>query len=44
MHVLFVEDEAKIASFVQAGLKEQGFVVDYGDNGDERYVRAMSNA
>ena len=44
MHVLFLEDEAKIASFVQAGLKEQGFVVDYCDNGDEGYVRAMDNA
>lgn len=41
MHILFVEDEAKIANFVQAGLKEQGFVVDYSDNGDEGYIRAM---
>jgi two-component system, OmpR family, response regulator len=43
MHILFVEDEAKIASFVQAGLKEQGFVVDYCDHGDEGYGRAMAN-
>lgn len=43
MHVLFVEDEAKIANFVQAGLKEQGFVVDYCDNGDEGYTRALDN-
>ena len=43
MHVLFVEDESKIANFVQAGLKEQGFVVDYCDNGDEGYIRAMDN-
>jgi two-component system, OmpR family, response regulator len=41
MHILFVEDEAKIANFVQAGLKEQGFVVDYCDNGNEGYERAM---
>jgi two-component system OmpR family response regulator len=41
MHVLYVEDEAKIADFVRAGLKEQGFVVDYRDNGDEGYVLAM---
>jgi DNA-binding response OmpR family regulator len=41
--VLFVEDEAKIANFVQAGLKEQGFVVDYCDNGDEGYLRALDN-
>jgi DNA-binding response OmpR family regulator len=43
MHVLFVEDESKIASFVQAGLKEQGFVVDYCDNGDEGYSRAIDH-
>lgn len=43
MHVLFVEDEAKIANFVQAGLKEQGFVVDYCQNGDDGYLRAMNH-
>ncbi|MEH2131439.1 MAG: response regulator transcription factor [Nostoc sp.] len=43
MNVLFVEDEAKIANFVRAGLKEQGFVVDYCDNGDEGYLRALAN-
>ena len=41
MHVLFVEDEPKIASFVQVGLKEQGFVVDYCDHGDEAYSKAL---
>ncbi|HEY9630383.1 MAG TPA: response regulator transcription factor [Coleofasciculaceae cyanobacterium] len=43
MHVLFVEDESKIASFVQVGLKEQGFVVDYCDNGDDGYKRAIAH-
>ncbi|MEH2151673.1 response regulator transcription factor [Nostoc sp.] len=43
MNVLFVEDEAKIANFVRAGLKEQGFVVDYCDNGDDGYLRALDN-
>ncbi|WP_416672906.1 response regulator transcription factor [Egbenema bharatensis] len=43
MHILFVEDEPKIANFVQTGLKEQGFVVDYCDNGNEGYQRAMGN-
>ena len=43
MNILFVEDEAKIANFVRAGLKEQGFVVDYCDNGDEGYLRALDN-
>lgn len=44
MNVLYVEDEVKIASFVCAGLKEQGFVVDYCDNGDEGYQRAMEQS
>jgi len=43
MHVLFVEDESKIASFVNAGLREHGFVVDYCENGDEGYSRAIDN-
>jgi two-component system OmpR family response regulator len=43
MHILFVEDEAKIANFVRAGLKEQGFVVDYCDNGNDGYDRAIDN-
>ena len=42
MHILFVEDELKIANFVQAGLKEQSFVVDYCDNGDEGCCRALT--
>lgn len=43
MHLLYVEDEAKIASFVNAGLKERGFIVDYCDNGDEGFSLAMSH-
>ncbi len=43
MHVLFVEDEPKIASFVQVGLKEHGFVVDYCDHGDHAYDKAVEN-
>ncbi len=43
MHILFIEDEAKIANFVNAGLKEHGFVVDYCDNGDQGYQRAIDN-
>lgn len=43
MNVLFVEDEIKIANFVRAGLKEQGFVVDYFDNGDDGYFQAVHN-
>jgi two-component system OmpR family response regulator len=40
MKVLLVEDEKKIADFVCAGLKEQGFVVDHCDNGLEGFARA----
>lgn len=43
MHILYVEDEAKIAKFVYTGLKEQGFVVDYCDDGSEGYNRAIDN-
>ncbi|MBL1178300.1 response regulator transcription factor [Pantanalinema sp. GBBB05] len=43
MHVLYVEDEAKIADFVCAGLKEQGFVVDYCDNGNDGHLRAIEH-
>ncbi len=43
MHILFVEDEAKIANFVRAGLKEQRFVVDSCDNGDQGYTYAIEN-
>ncbi len=41
MNILYVEDEAKIADFVCAGLKEQGFVVEHHDNGNEGYARAL---
>jgi two-component system OmpR family response regulator len=44
MNILFVEDEAKIASFVQAGLKEQGFVVDYCSHGDQAYAKVMEQS
>jgi DNA-binding response OmpR family regulator len=44
MYILYVEDEAKIASFVCAGLKEQGFLVDYCDNGDDGHDRALELA
>ncbi len=43
MHVLLVEDEVKIADFVQAGLKEAGFLVDYCDNGNDGYERALGD-
>lgn len=43
MHILYIEDEIKIADFVCAGLKEQGFIVDYCNNGNDGYERALDN-
>ena len=43
MKVLLVEDDRKISAFVQKGLKEQGFVVDFSDNGDDGYLLATTN-
>jgi len=42
MKVLLVEDEKKIADFVCAGFKEQGFVVDYCADGVEGYNHASA--
>lgn len=42
MRVLVVEDHERIASFVEKGLKEQGFVVDVSGNGDEAYALALT--
>ena len=41
MRVLLVEDERKIADFVCAGFREQGFAVDHCDNGSDGYERAI---
>jgi two-component system OmpR family response regulator len=40
VNVLLVEDEAKIASFVQQGLAEQGFTVDHCSHGYDGYDMA----
>ncbi|KKI99260.1 response regulator transcription factor [Prochlorothrix hollandica] len=42
MNILLVEDEVRIAEFVQAGLKEHGFGVDYCNNGNDGYDRALT--
>jgi DNA-binding response OmpR family regulator len=44
MKVLVVEDDRKILSFIKKGLKEQGFVVDSCENGDEGYDLACGQA
>ena len=43
MRILVVEDERKIASFVQGGLKECGFVVDVVHRGDEALEIILDN-
>lgn len=42
MRVLVVEDEKKVAAFVQSGLKEQGFTAEICHHGDEGYRLATS--
>ena len=42
MKILVVEDDRKIASFIQRGLKEHGFVVEVCADGNEGYTRAIS--
>jgi DNA-binding response OmpR family regulator len=44
MKVLLIEDDRKIASFIQKGLREQGFVVDACADGDEGYDLASGQA
>ena len=39
-----MEDEAKVASFVQKGLEEQGFAVEVSQHGDEAYEMARTRA
>ncbi|HQZ38069.1 MAG TPA: response regulator transcription factor [Vicinamibacterales bacterium] len=40
MRILVVEDDRKVASFVQKGLEEEGFAVDVLHDGDEAGVQA----
>lgn len=44
MKVLLVEDDRKILSFIKKALKEQGFVVETCENGDEGYDLASEQA
>jgi DNA-binding response OmpR family regulator len=44
MRILVVEDEQKIATFVQKGLKEFGFAVDVIGRGDEAFEIILDNA
>jgi two-component system copper resistance phosphate regulon response regulator CusR len=42
VHILIVEDEPKIAAFVQRGLMENGFVVDVVENGEQGLAYALA--
>lgn len=44
MKVLVVEDNKKIASFLQKGLTQEGFVVDIAEDGKEGFYLATTNS
>lgn len=44
MKILIIEDDEKIISFLQKGLKEEGYIIDYSLNGDEGiYLASVNN-
>ncbi len=43
MRILVVEDERKVARFIERGLKEERFAVDVAPDGEEGLFRAQSN-
>ena len=43
MRILVVEDERKVARFIERGLKEERFAVDVAPDGDEGLFLALSN-
>src|ERR1044071_1529145 len=40
MRILVVEDERKVASFIQSGLEQDGYAVDVLDDGDDAGAQA----
>src|SRR4051812_14942872 len=44
MRVLVVEDERKVAAFIQAGLEERGFAVEVSHDGDSAILLATSRS
>jgi two-component system, OmpR family, copper resistance phosphate regulon response regulator CusR len=42
MHILIVEDEQKIATFIRRGLMENGFVVDVAEDGEQGLEYALA--
>lgn len=43
MRILVVEDEKKIADFIRRGLKEEGYSIDIGYDGEQGYFLATTN-
>lgn len=43
MRILIVEDDRKVSSFLQKGLREEGYVPDVAHDGDEGLMRALVN-
>jgi DNA-binding response OmpR family regulator len=43
MRILVVEDEKKVASFLQKGLREEGYSVDVAHDGDDGLLKALVN-
>lgn len=43
MKLLIIEDEKKMASFLERGLKEEGYVVDLAEDGEKGWEYAMVN-
>jgi len=44
MHILLVEDDQRIAEFVEKGLRESGYTVAVAYDGEEGYLDALLNA
>src|SRR5438874_1147723 len=42
MRILVVEDEKKVASFIQKGLQQEGYAVDTENNGEDAIQTAIS--
>ena len=43
MRILLVEDESKVASFIQKGLEEEQYQVDVAHDGEEGLRRALAS-
>ena len=43
MRILIIEDEKKMASFLERGLKEEGYAVDVAEDGEKGWEYAVSN-